>query len=271
MMKRFYLIWTTLLLLLFVACKELGNDKKKSEKVSFGRTFIDSVIEEDTIKISDSVLLRYSSKLLWFPDLKDTNLLKEIYPGKQITDFSRNGLQDYLKQEKENIYNRMRNSAALPEVKQQQQWSYISLMNVRMNRNNYVSVQYYTSQSGAQDKVSYYYEEKVFDFKNLKKLQLSDIITLSEETVKDILKLNLGKTTIMQQIKTYDPETYVLISAASFPVTRNFYFDDYNLYFHYNANEIIHDDDIGDLIITVPWNDLSDYLKPEFARRMKIN
>jgi len=269
-MRKWYFIWASAFFLVIFSCKELGNDKKKTEQ-NFGRTPVDYVIEEDTVKISDSVLLRYSSKLLWFPNLKNDQLLKEIYPGKKSADFSRNGLQNDLRQDKNEISNRLRNTAQLLNLKQQQQWSYISFMNVRMNRNNYVSVQYYISESTGESKVRYSYKEKVFDFKNLKMLQLSDMITLSEETVKRTLKVNLEKTTIMQQIKTYDPQTYAAISAAAFPVSRNFYFDDYNLYFHYNANEIIRNDDIGDLIIAVSWNDLSGYIKPEFARRMKIN
>lgn len=270
MMRKWYFTWALAFLLVVFSCKELGNDKKKSEK-SFGRTAVDYVIEEDTIKISDSVLLRYSSKLLWFPDLKNDEFLKEIYPEKKSADFSRNGLKDDLRQEKYDISNRLKNTAGIFNIKQQQHWSYISFMNVRMNRNNYVSVQYYISESTGGNKVRYSYRERVFDFKNLKMLRLSDMITLSEETIKRTLKVNLEKTTLMQQIKTYDPVTYAKISAAAFPVTRNFYFDDYNLYFHYNANEIIRNDDIGDLIIAVSWNDLSGYIKPEFARRMKIN
>lgn len=270
MVRKWYFIWAAAFFLVVFSCKELGNEKKKSEK-SFGRTAVDYVIEEDTVKISDSVLLRYSSKMVWFPDLKDRQLQKEIYPEKRSADFSKDGLQNDLRQEKDKISSRLRSAAALADPGQQQQWSFISLMNVRMNRNNYVSVQYYTSEAAGENKVRYSYQEKVFDFKNLKVLQLADMITLSEETVKRTLKANLEKTTLMQQIKTYDPETYSAISAAAFPVSRNFYFDDYNLYFHYNANEIIRNEDIGDLIIAVSWSDLSGYIKPEFARRMKIN
>ncbi|WP_449387827.1 hypothetical protein [Chryseobacterium lineare] len=270
MMKKKYLIWTVMLLLLLSGCKELRSEKKDAEKNSYGRINIDAVIEEDTAKISDSVLVRYSSKLLWFPDVEDEKLLKEIYEGKQISDFSKNGLEAHLKQEKQNVYDRMMNSGNLSEVKQQQEWSYISQMNVRMNKNNYVSVQYYENEAGA-EKSRYHYEEKVFDFKNKKKLRLSDIVVLSEETVRRILRLSLERTTMMQQIKTYDREAYNILSAVTFPVTKNFYFDDLNLYFHYNMNEIAHDYDIGDIILTVSWDDLSGYIKPDFARRMKIN
>lgn len=270
-MKYNYLISTFMMLLFLSECKELRSEKNGAEKNSYGRISIDAVIEEDTTKISDSVLLRYSSKLLWFPDVEDEKLLKEIYEGKQISDFSKNGLQAYLKQEKQNVYDRMMNSGNLSGVKQQQQWSYISQMNVRMNKNNYVSVQYYENESGAENKSRYQYKEKVFDFKNKKKLRLSDIVVLSEETVRRILKLSLERTTMMQQIKTYDREAYNILSAVTFPVTKNFYFDDLNLYFHYNMNEIARDYDIGDIILTVSWDDLSGYIKPDFAQRMKIN
>lgn len=270
-MKKTYLIYAFIFLTSIFACKEFGNEKKNADNKSFGRISIDSVIEEDTVKISDSVVLRYSSKLLWFPNLNNKKLLKEIYQNKKISDFSRNGLQAYLKKEKQSVYDRMKSSGGLSQVKQQQQWSYISQMNVRMNRNNYVSVQYYTSQFEAEHRVQYHYVEKVFDFKNQKKLELSDVLVLSEETISRILKLSLEKTTMMQQIKTYDREAYKVLSAVTFPVTKNFYFDDSNLYFHYNMNEISRNYDIGDIILSISWEDLSGYIKPDFARRMKIN
>jgi hypothetical protein len=100
---------------------------------------------------------------------------------------------------------------------------------------------------------------------------LSDILVLSEATMSKILKLSLEKTTMMQQIKTYDGKAYSILSTITFPVTRNFYFDDSNLYFHYNMNEISKDYDIGDIILTISWEDLNGYIKPDFARRMKIN
>lgn len=270
-MKKNYLIWTVALLLVLAGCKELGREKKNVDTNNYGKTNVDALIEEETLKVSDSVMLRYSSKLLWFPDLEDENLLQEIYSGKNISNFSKIGLFDYLKYEKQHFYNRILDSGRLSKIKQQQQWSYISQMNVRMNRNNYVSIQYYESQSGIENKTRYHYEEKVFDIKNKKKLKLSDILVLSEETVRRILKLSLERTTMMQQIKTYDREAYNILSAVTFPVTKNFYFDDFNLYFHYNMNEISHDYDIGDIILTVSWDDLSGYIRPDFARRMKIN
>lgn len=271
MMKNPYFIWILSLLFIVFSCKEFGNENKKSDKNSFGRTKIDAVINEDTVKISDSVVLRYSSKLLWFPDLDNEKLFSEIYSDKKISDFSKNGLQDYFVKEKQAVFNKMKSSKELSDIKQLQQWSYISQMNVRMNRNNFVAVQYYNSQYEAENKVQYHYEEKVFDFKNQKKLELSDILVLSEETVRRILKLSLEKTTMMQQIKAYDRETYNILSGVTFPVTRNFYFDDSNLYFHYNMNEISSDYDIGDIVLTIPWEDLNGYIKPDFVRRMNIN
>lgn len=270
-MKKTYLIGALVLLSMIISCKEFGSENKNYDNSSFGRIEVDAIINEDTIKISDSVVVRYSSKLLWFPDLNNKKLLTEIYSGKDISDFSRDGLQKYFDKEKQIVSQKMESSRSLSQVKQQQQWSYISQMNIRMNRNNYVSVQYYNSQYEAENKVQYHYEEKVFDFKNQKKLLLSDIVVLSEPTMSKILKLSLEKTTMMQQIKTYDREAYRILSAVTFPVTRNFYFDDSNLYFHYNRNEISRDYDIGDIILTISWEDLNGYLKPEFTRRMKIN
>ncbi|MEC3877729.1 DUF3298 domain-containing protein [Chryseobacterium salviniae] len=271
MMKNTYFIWILASFSIIFACKEFGNENKTTDKNSFGRTKIDAVINEDTIKISDSLVVRYSSKLLWFPDLKNKKLLSEIYSGKEISDFSKKGLQSYFDKEKQEVFNKMSNSKAFSNVKQQQQWSYISQMNVRMNRYSFVSVQYYSSRYEAENKVQYHYNEKVFDFKNQKKLELSDILVLSEETIRRILKLSLEKTTMMQQIKVYDREAFKVLSKVNLPVSKNFYFDDSNLYFHYNMNEISRNYDIGDIILTISWEDLNGFIKPDFAERMKIN
>jgi uncharacterized protein (UPF0210 family) len=84
---------------IFSACKKSDNkmitDKKEiTEPEKF---IIDSVKVNDSIKINNFLQVKYSSKMLVFPTIKDKKLLDSIYFGdKNIQDFSQNGLQALL-------------------------------------------------------------------------------------------------------------------------------------------------------------------------------
>ncbi|GAA5090613.1 hypothetical protein GCM10023210_16960 [Chryseobacterium ginsengisoli] len=252
------------------ACKEIGVKKKNSTADSYSNLKIDSVIEEDSLKISDSLMIKYSSKLLWFPDLENKKLLKEIYSGQNIIDYSKEGLKKFLQDEKKNLYGQLK-SKKLSNIKSKDDWQYVSQMDLKMNKNDYLYIQYYNNQFEGGEKDQYHYQERVFDLRNNKKLKLSDIVSLSKEEISKLLKTNLEKTTMMQQMKKYDQKGYAILSSANIPVTENFYFDDNNLYFHYNMNEISENYDIGDIIVPISWDDLSENLKTDFKERMKIN
>jgi hypothetical protein len=250
-------------------CKETGFENKDSSADISSKFLIDYVIEEDSAKIFDSVMMKYSSNLLMFPNLKDERLRDSIYSGKKITDYSKNGLKKYLENKKYSFYNNLKCDKKYSNLISRQEWENISQMNLRMNKNDYLYIQYYESTFlGKRD--NYHYNEKVFDLRNNKKMQLSDITSIPRDKLLQYLKTNLEKTTMMQQMKKYDQEGYRLLANASIPFTHNFYFDDNNLYFHYNMNEITRNYDIGDLIILIPFEDLKGTLQPEFIERMKI-
>ncbi|GAA4162265.1 hypothetical protein GCM10022217_29400 [Chryseobacterium ginsenosidimutans] len=270
-MKKSYFIWIITLLAIIFACKEIGNRNKNSTTDAYTKLIIDSVIEEDSTKLFDSVMIKYSSKLLWFPNFENKKLLKEIYSGKNITDFSKDGLQKFLTDEKTNLYEQLRKSNENSDIKSKQQWEYTCQMNLKMNKNDYLYIQYYNNHFKGIDKDQYSYQEKVFDLIKDRKVQLSDIIAISKEDLSQLLKINLEKTTMMQQMKKYDQKGYAALSTIPIPVTENFYFDDNNLYFHYNMNEITKNYDIGDIVIPISWEDLNGNTKTDFKERMKIN
>ncbi|MCS3869010.1 hypothetical protein J3D55_001926 [Chryseobacterium ginsenosidimutans] len=270
-MKRLHFIWIITLLAIIFACKEIGSKKENSTPDAYTKLIIDSVIKEDSTKLSDSVMVKYSSKLLLFPNFENKKLLKQIYADKNITNFSKEGLQKFLTDEKKNLYNQLRKSQKYSDTKRKQQWEYTSQMNLKMNKNDYLYIQYYYNQFEGESKDQYRYQEKVFDLINNKKLQLSDILSISKEDLSELLKANLEKTTMMQQMKKYDEKGYAALSKVSIPMTGNFYFDDNNLYFHYNMNEIGKNFDIGDIVIPISWEDLKANLKTDFKERMKIN
>ena len=259
-----------LILCIFFACKEIEIKNKNQQADIPSKLIIDSVIEEDSTEILDSVIMKYSSQLLLFPNLNDKKILNSIYDGKNITDFSKKGLQKFLTDQKNNIFKNLRNIKESSHLQSRQQWKYISQMNVKLNENDYLYIQYYDSRTEEKAIDQYEYKEKIFDLKNHRKMQLSDITSLSDNELSKLLKTNLDKTTMMQQMEKYDPKGYAALFSLSVPVTNNFYFDDNNLYFHYNMNEITKDYDIGDLIIPISWDDLKQTLNQEFRLRMKI-
>ncbi|WP_415326561.1 DUF3298 domain-containing protein [Chryseobacterium sp. MMS23-Vi53] len=269
-MKKKEFIWMILLLCIIFACKEIEFKNNNVQADNPSKLIIDSVIEEDSIKISDSMSMKYSAQLLLFPNLNDKKLLDSIYSNKNITDFSKGGLQKFLVKEKKDLIENSKKIVKFSKLKSRQDWKYVSQMNLKLNKNDYLYIQYYDSKSEEGNKDVYRYKEKVFDLKNHKRMVISDITAMSETKLADLIKVNLSKTTMMQQMQKYDSKAYEILSSLSVPVTNNFYFDDNNLYFHYNMNQLTENYDIGDIIIPVSWDDLKGTLKPEFMQRMKI-
>ncbi|MEI7489414.1 MAG: RsiV family protein, partial [Chryseobacterium sp.] len=214
--------------------------------------------------------VKYSSQLLVFPTLKDQKLLHTIYEKDNIKDFSKEGLKKYLEAKKNELYSKLKGSNELIHLKHLQKWEKTSQMNLKFNKNEYLHIQYYESLFVGGVCNYYTYSEKVFDLNNNKKLKLKDITSIPGDRLSEILSNNIDKTTMMQQMKKYDVEEYNALLAKRIPVAENFYFDDNNLYFHYNKDEIAKGYSIGDIIIPVSWNDLNGTLNVEFKDRMML-
>jgi len=270
-MKNGSYAWILVLLFSIFSCKEFKDGNQEVQNEDFFDFRVDSVIEEDSLTVFDSVTMRYSSKLLVFPDLHDKKILDSIYSHKKnIKDFSKTGLQKYLKDQKEDAYALVKSLQPTPVKGQKGKWENTSQMNLRSNKNGFIHIQYYENISENGDSDNYTYAEKVIDLKNSKKVQLSDLTDISAGRMSEILRKNICNTTMMQQMAKYDPRGFNLLASSNFPVTNNFYFDEKNLYFHYNINEITTRYTIGDLIIPVPWNDLKESINSDFQHRMKI-
>ncbi|WP_449398756.1 hypothetical protein [Chryseobacterium wanjuense] len=144
-MKKSGFIWMFVLVFISFGCKETGFKNENSSSYISSKFLIDSVIEEDSAKIFDSVMMKYSSKLLLFPNLKDNRLRDSIYSDKKITDYSKNGLKKYLENKKYNFYNSLKCDKKYSNLISRQEWENISEMNLRMNKNDYLYIQYYES------------------------------------------------------------------------------------------------------------------------------
>ncbi|WP_370899807.1 DUF3298 and DUF4163 domain-containing protein [Chryseobacterium gossypii] len=274
-MRNTIAITALLSLLAFSACKKTGatdNTNTQTENQQAEKFVIDSVAVNDSIKITDSLSLKYSSKLLVFPSIKDQKLLDSIYfTEKGIKDFSKNGLQAYLEKDKNEYYNSIKQDSKNwgSDITYSQHWYTDSDMTVKSNINDFLHIQYFNSsyEGGAHD--NYGFSERVFDLKNNKKVGLKDITTMPKAEIekllmKNINKMNGGATDEKGQINNSD-----MLLVEVIPATDNFYFDDKNLYFHYSPYEIAAFA-AGDITIPVSWEELKASLTPQFKERMKI-
>ncbi len=263
-------------LLAVSACKKTENNNTATNVIEAPETerfTVDSVKISDSLKINDSLTVKYTSKMLVFPTLKDKKLLDSIYfTGKGISDFSKNGLQNYLQKSKNEYFNQIRKDSEEwgSDLTFAQEWYSDTGMSVKSNINDYLHIGYVwgSYEGGAHD--NYGFSERVFDLKNNKKIELKDITSMPATSLeallmKNINKINSGTTDNKGQVNNSE-----MLLVDKIPATENFYFDEKNLYFHYSPYEIAAFA-AGDITIPVSWTDLKGTLNPEFMKRMKIN
>lgn len=259
----------------FSACKKTETTNpsgEKTEVIQSEKFTVDSVKVEDSIKLTDSLQLKYSSKMLVFPSIKDGKLLDSIYfANKNINDFSKKGIENLVKKEKDDFYNSIKKDSKdwISDIKYSQEWYTSSSMDVKSNVNDFMHIQYIwgSYEGGAHD--NYGFNERVFDLKNNKKVELKDITSIPKNKLekllmKNINKINSGTTDENGKVNNSD-----MLLVDMIPATNNFYFDDKNLYFHYSPYEITAFA-AGDIIIPISWEELKGTLNSEFKNRMKI-
>ncbi|SDQ05787.1 hypothetical protein SAMN05421664_0218 [Chryseobacterium soldanellicola] len=259
-MKNYIRIISICSLFLIFSCKKSEN-KKLSNKENFT---IDSIGIHESVKVFDSVTMKYSSKLLIFPTLKDKKLLDSIYFDKKgMTDFSKSQMINFLKKEKEEYYDFVKKEKKNADIYYAQTWENYSDMRIKSLKNDYLQIQYYkkTIDGGAHGRYNYF--ERAFDIKDNKKLQLKDITLISKEKLSEILKKNFDNN--KKGLKFSD------LTIQSISPNKNFYFDEKNLYFHYNLDVFMPGYPMGDIVVPASWQDLKGTLNPEFKERMKIN
>ncbi|MCJ8153845.1 RsiV family protein [Chryseobacterium sp. SSA4.19] len=275
MMKNTFAILALSCLLVFSACKksEVETNVDKTEKNLHKNFTIDSVKVNDSIQLSDSLKVRFFSKMLVFPGIKDRKLLDSIYFGdKNIRAFSKAGLQALLEKRKNDYFNKARKDSKdfLSDLTFSQEWYSDTGMNVKSNINDYLHIQYVwgSYEGGAHD--NYGFSERVFDLKNNKKVELKDITSLSESKLQGLLMKNINKINSDTTDGNGQVNNSEMLLVEVIPVTENFYFDGKSLYFHYSPYEIAAFA-AGDITIPVSWQELQGTLNPAFKERMKIN
>ncbi|REC41386.1 RsiV family protein [Chryseobacterium sp. 5_R23647] len=260
---------------LLSACKKTESEKvdTKTENKSPEKFTLDSLKVNDSMKVNEKLSVNYASKVLVFPTLKDKALLDSIYYDKTgITDYSKQGLQNFLDKDKTEFYTSVKEDSKewISDIQNPQTWEAGAFMKLISHNNDFLQIEYlHTSyQGGAHD--NYSFDARVFDLKNNKKLNLKDITTmpkarLEELLMKNIDKLPSGTTDSDGPVKNSD-----MLLVDVIPANKDFYFDDKNLYFHYSPYEIAAFA-AGDIVIPVSWKELDGTINPEFKKRMKIN
>lgn len=273
----------TLSILVFSALFTVTSCKKTdSQNNSQSNTFevketekfvVDSVKLSDSVKINNLLSLKYESKMLVFPSIKDKIILDSIYFDKKgITDFSKQGLQTFLEKDKNEYFASVKekDNDWIADIQHPQNWDTGYFMKLKSNTNDFLQIEYMFSSYEGGAHGNYGFSERVFDLKNNKKLTLKDITTMPKARLEALLMKNIntipsGTTDSQGAVKNSD-----MLLLEAIPANENFYFDEKNLYFHYSPYEIAAFA-AGDIIIPVSWEELKGTLTSQFKERMKIN
>jgi hypothetical protein len=262
--------------MLFSSCKENTSkqttDQQPSEQNSSSEILkLDSIELKDNTQLFANVKLDYSSKLLLFPELKDKKVLDSIYfKYEGLKNFSKDELQKAMEKEKNDYYAGLKKQNMEDKGMPESLWMTDSNMKIKSNKNGFLHIEYSMETNMGGPYSNEVFQDKVFDLNNDKKVELSDITSLSKNDIDKLLKQKATKITF----KNEGSEKPLILSEElsdtnSTLTLNNFYFDEKNLYFHYSPGEIaIHA--LGNIIIPVTWEELNGKLKPDFQTRMKI-
>ncbi|MBD8081217.1 RsiV family protein [Chryseobacterium caseinilyticum] len=257
----------------FVSCKEEKKvDVATSSVPSTEKFVVDSISVKDSLVMSPKLSLEYRSEVLLYPSVKNKALLDSIYfIYKGITDFSKNGMQDFLQKDKNDYFDetKKRSKDWLSDITYKQSWYTSFKMTQTSHKNDFLQMEYLSSayEGGAHD--NYWFSNRVFDLKNSKKLTLSDITTMPEAKISQILKKNMDKIHSGTTDSRGDVKNSDMLLVDVIEPNENFYFDEKNLYFHYSPYEIAAFA-AGDIVIPVSWVELQGTLKPEFQQRLNL-
>lgn len=275
-MKNTFAVLALSSFFIFSACKKSENHTDHTGKTEISRPqafTVDSVQVKDSLQVNDSLKIRYYSRMLVFPSIKNKNLLDSIYFGdKNIRDFSKNGLQALLEKNKNEYFAGVKKDSEefLSDLTFSQEWYSDMGMNMKSNKNGYLHIEYIwgSYEGGAHD--NYGFSERVFDLKNSKKVELKDITSISRSKLEALLMKNINTINSETTDGSGKVNNSEMLLVDVIPATENFYFDEKNLYFHYSPYEIAAFA-AGDITIPVSWQELGDTVNPAFKERMKIN
>lgn len=266
-MKLHYLLFTAL----FIACNKSKVETKSAiepEKMEVQKTTlsaIDSVSVNDSVKVNENLVVAFKSKALVFENIKNKGVLDSIYAVKNIDldEYTSENILTALKKQQQNYFEQNKKDASDLVRDFAQTWYENSDMKVHSNENNLLTIQY-TSDGFSGGAHGFYNETyKVFDLKENKTVQLSDILMTPDS--------NIWKRALMDNFLKSDAgkgQSEMLLVKEISP-NNNFYFDKENLYFLYNQYEITAYA-AGPVLIKIPFSDIKLMVKPEFLKRIAV-
>lgn len=269
-MKNFFAIS----IFLFFALISCNKEKKIPEGTSriteikdsiSEKLAIDSVQIDDSLKINENLTVAFQSKLLVFPQIKDSILLDSIYSKVEIhtSNYSKANLLKELQAKKSQFYQETKDGLKDWKPDFKQSWNNNSDMNIFSNKNDLLTIKY-SGDGFTGGAHGYYYEfYKVFDLQTKKTLQLSDV--LSDKNPKIWSKI------LMDHFLKNDLEKgqAEMLLVKEIPLIENFYLGDENLYFLYNQYEITAYA-AGPVLIKVPFSAIKPLLKNQFKTRLGL-
>lgn len=218
---------------------------------------VDSVSISDSIKLSDSITANYEAKILVFPQITNKSVLDSIYSNAnlKLTNFSKESLKNALIANKNEYFKTNKNSVKDYLGNFKQTWEQNSDMNLFQKDNNLLTLEYtgYGFSGGAH---GYSYQNyKIYDLKNNKTLQLKDIFTTTDPKI--------WNSILMKNFLSNKQYTKELLFDKEIPLNNNFYYNDKGVHFVYGQYEIA-PYAAGIIDITLPYQEISKYLQPEF-------
>ncbi|KIA83589.1 hypothetical protein OA84_08820 [Kaistella solincola] len=249
--------------------KKPAVQKSATEKTETAKTVptfaVDSISVNDSLEITKNLTASFTKKILIFPTFNRQNILDSIYaPEKiQLKDYSKENLGKALEEKKQGYFDETKKSLKNFSPDFKQTWTNNSKMAVFSNTNGFLTL-VYTGDGYTGGAHGYYYKKfKVFDLKNNKTVQLSDVLTNQDAGIWGrILMDNFLKNDLQKGQSE-------MLLVKKIPLNDNFYFDAEHLYFLYNQYEIAAYA-AGPVLIKVPLSDIKPFLNSDFKKRIGL-
>ena len=270
-MKKYLFILSAILALSSISCQKKSTMfSAQTFEPKIDKTIFDSISIKDSTAINTMLSLKFSSKMLYFPTIKNKLLLKQIYfQNDGLKDYSKKGIENYLTQTKSEYFESVKKENTNLDVQFSQKWYSDSSMKVVSFDNDYLQIQYFQNVYDGGAHGNYQFSHRIFDLKANKNLSINEITTMPKPRLEALLKQNIDKIPSRAKNSQGHIKNSEMLLVDKISVTDNFYFDGKNLYFHYSPYEITAYA-AGDVIIPISWEDLKNTLTPEFKERMKL-
>lgn len=212
-------------------------------------------------------MLNYNASVLYFPDIKDDYLLNYIYGGiltQQPSGFSKEQLQKALQDDYIDFINQSENQMRSFVVDSMANFSKQIEMTTAFVDANFLCVQIVqnTVTGIPASKFSLIYRN--VDYAQSKILTLNDIININAVPWSELVMKGINSRSATAGNRTITPSDLSSVPQAP----GNFYFDTKKIFFVYGADEIPEAADFGPITISIPLNEVQDYLTPYFKEKI---